>query len=92
VFVHVTIRSQLCLEITGCLWPQVKQASEGSDVDLLPRIPYPVESYIVCVGDDMQSLQAACQTTSADHGDLILLFFSGQMGNGCRQILFKTCM
>lgn len=71
---HVTIRSQLCLEITGCLWPHVKQASEGSDVDLLPRIPYPVESSVVCVGDDMQSLHTACRTTSADHVDSFLLF------------------
>lgn len=71
---HVTIRSQLCFESTGCLWPQVKQATEGSDGDLFPRFPYPVESSIVCVGDDMQSLHAVCQTTSADHVDSFLLF------------------
>lgn len=78
---HVTISSQLCLEITGCLWPQVKQASEGSDADLLPHIPYPVESSVVCVGDDMQSLHAVCRTTSADHDHSFLLF---QWTNGKR--------
>lgn len=71
---HVTVRSQLCLQITGCLWPQVKQASKGSDVDLLPCLRYPVESSVVCVGDGVQSIHAVCQTTSADYVYSFLLF------------------
>ncbi len=71
---HVAVRSQLCLQITGCLRSRVKQASEGSDVDLLLCLPYPVESSVLCMGDGMQSIHAVCRTTSADRVHSLLLF------------------